>query len=342
MTATTSITPSTAARIVLPRLHPWWTQVWLQGRRSFDTYRLAAGAALAGATLVASAVLARDAAAANLLFEHRQLAAIVVAALLLFSLRLAVANAARSLRYGWMAALPLPPHAGRRTLLVATLVIGVLAIAWLALGLAGLGVSLGMSAFARMLANLLVGVVAGCLGLAWVAHRSWQRPAAMPVRVGIRVPLLSLAWLEVEQLPFLVAWQNRECTRRWRTSGGAKPVALVLLLFPGSESPGIFFGLIAGALVIAWHRCLIQSSLEVTERAASLARRWPLSGTAVKRALLRFPLAGSALAFVALFAAVALTMQPPLAAAVASALALALASPLTLARLAARMRSFER
>lgn len=337
MTAQTAT--SKATHFALARLHPCWTQAALQGRRSLDGFRKAACAALVVMTLVAIFALARDA-AARWLLEYRHVAAIAIAVVLVFSLRLSIVQLARSLRYGWMAALPLPPQAGRRTLLLATTALGMLTLAWLAVALVGLGVSLGISVYVTVLGSLFLGVVAACLALAWMAAWAWRRPPVMLTRPGMRVPLLSLSWLEHPQLPYFVAWQNRECTRQWRTSGGAKPTCLVLLLFPGSPSPWLLFVWVAIVLLVAWYRCVLQSSLDVVERAVPLTRPWPLPAGLVAHALMRFPSAASALAFSMLFAAL-LTMLPPLPAAGGGVFALVLAAPITLARLVARFWELE-
>lgn len=336
-TMTAQASTSTATYFAPARLHPYWTQAALQGRRSLDGLRTAACAALVVMTLLASVALARDAGTARWLLEHRHAAAIAIALVLVFSLRLAIAELARSLRYGWTAALPLPPQTGRRTLLLATMAFGALATAWLAVGLAGLGVSLDMSAYVAMLGSAITGVVAACVALAWMAARAWRRPPVVDARPGMRVPLLSLSWLEHPRSPYLVAWQNRECARQWRTSGGAKPVCLVLLLFPGSPSPALLFVWVAMVLLVAWYRCVLQSSLGVVERAMPLTRAWPLAHGQVAHALMRFPLAASVLVIGMLFAAL-LTMLPPLPAAGGSVLGLALAAPLTLARLVVKFR----
>jgi len=321
----------------LSRLHPWWTQAWLHGLRSFDGLRLAACIALAGATLVAIIAMRLDATAARAVLEQRHLFAAATAIVLFFSLRMSAAKAARSLRHGWMAALPMPIHSGPRTLVSAATLFGMLVFAWFALGLGGLGADLGLSAYLAVLGPLCAGIATACVGLAGIALHAWRRPMAIADRRGLRVPLLSLAWLEHGRLPSLVAWQHRECAQQWRMGGGAKPVGLVLLLFPGSPSRWELFGLIGVVLVLAWHRCLLQSSLQVAERTALLTRQWTLPPRDVARVLLRLPLAASALACVLLFALL-LTMQPPLWAAASAVPGLALASPITLVRLVACYR----
>jgi hypothetical protein len=317
-----------------PRLHPWWTQAVLQGRRSFDFTFKAACTALLVLTLGASALLAGDATAARWLLGGRVPAALLVATALVLVLRQPIAGLARSLRYGWMAALPLPPQAGRRTLLSAAAALSMLALAWLAAGLAGLGVALGMPAYLRMLGTLAIGVAAAWLVLAWFAFHVWRQPRALPARAGVRVPVLPVSWLEDPRLPGLVAWQHRECTLRWRTAGGAKPVCLVLLLFPGSPSPWSLLLLLIIVLLAAWYRCVLQSALQVAVRAGALIAAWPLRRRLAAHALLRFPLAAGAVTSAVLFAMLLtrLSLLPSIACSVAILLA---SAPITLARLAA-------
>jgi hypothetical protein len=327
---------STTFQFAYPR-HPWWGQAVLQARRSLDGPRLVALAALVGATVLAIVVLARNAAAAHALFDHRQLVAIATAVVQLFALRPTIAQAARSLRYGWTATLPLPTRSGRGTLLSATILFAALLPAWLAVVLTGLGLGLGASAYVAVLGDVLIGGVAACAGLTWFALRAWERPATTPTRPGTRNPLVSLAWLESPQLPFLVAWQNRECTRLWRSSGGAKPVGVLLLLFPGAEYPWTLFSLIAVVVAVAWFRCALRASLAVATLVVTFARQWTQPGGSVASALSRFPLACSALAISVLFGAL-LTIQPLSSAAVGAILALPMAGPITIARLISRFR----
>ncbi|WP_166210629.1 hypothetical protein [Cognatiluteimonas telluris] len=305
--------------------------------RSFDRSLLVASFALFCASLAGIVTLALDAKAAKLLFDQRAVFAIATAIILFFAVRVPAANAARALRYGWLAALPIPARSTRSTLLLATTVFGAMVLACLAIGLAGLGVGLGRSAYFAVLLPSCVGVTIACLGLGGIALRAWHRPMAMPATRGVRVPLLSLAWLEHRELPYLVAWQNRECAQQWRMGGGAKPIGAVLLLFPGAPSQWQLFGLIVMALVVAWHRCMMQSSLWVAERAAALGHQWTLPKAFVRNALLRLPLAGSVAAAAVLFALLQ-AVQPPLLAVASVALILVLASPITFVRLAACLR----
>lgn len=321
---------------IFSRLHPWWTEAAITTHRSFDGYRRAATAVLVILTLIATVALARDSFAARWLYEQRNMEAIGIIAVVFVSLRLPFVTLARSLRNGWMATLPL--HGDRNVLIMATAAAGTILFAWLTVGLAGIGVGIGLDAYLRLLGTLGVGVAISCFALAGIAVRALRRPPAPLVRTGSRIPLLSLSWLEDARLPHLVAWQNRECTRRWRTSVGAKPVAILLLFFPGSSGPGPLCILLTIVLLVTWYRCVLHSSYAVVVLAVPVTRPWPLAPGCVVRALMRFPLAAGALCFSLLFV-VFLTMQPLGAAVGCALLALALAAPVTLVRLLARLRT---
>lgn len=288
-------------------------------------------------TVAAIILLARDADAARWLHEQRVAGAIGLGVVMVLALRVPMATLAQSLRDGWIATLPLPARSRRNTVLLATAGAGLLVWTWVAVAVSGSVIGIGITGYLQLVGMLGAGVVLACGALAMFAMRALRRPAVPLPRQGARIPLLSLSWLEDPQLPHLVAWQHRDCTRRWRTGGGVKPVGVLLLAFPGSSSPGPLVLLLVIVLLLSWYRCVLQASLAVVVAAAALTRPLPLPPGRAARALARFPVVAGMSCVVLLFAAL-LSVQPPGWAALGAVLAVALAAPVTLARLVARLR----
>lgn len=332
---------STRPHLPLRHLHPWWSEAALTWRRSFDGYRRVAVGLLAICTVATIIVLARNADAARWLHGQRMALAIGLGVVMLLALRVPMATLAQALRDGWMATLPLPAGSRRNMVLLATAGAGLLVWAWVAVAVSGSVVGTGLRGYLQLAGTVGAGVVLACGALAMLALRALRRPAVPLPRQGARIPLLSLSWLEDPQLPHLVAWQHRDCTRRWRTGGGVKPVGVLLLAFPGSSSPGPLVLLLVIVLLLSWYRCVLQASLSVVVAAAAPLRPLPLPPGLAARAFARFPASAGVSSVVLLFAAL-VSVQPPSWAALLSLLAVALAAPVTLARLITRLKELSR
>lgn len=225
-----------------------------------------------GWLIVVSAVLAL--AGSHALTRHRLTAALVRA------------------RFGWCGALPLRSVASSGVLVALT--VGALAVAVVSGSVLLVCAALPAphrDALGFGLLALDGGLIVGALAAIVLALR---RGAAMKFRhaEGIREPLFALPWLEDARLPHLPDWQRRCALVRWRGGGGFSLVGVALAGVPMGAAMFDVAGLVLLALALAWLAVVMRACAATTGAAGSLLGATPLSSARMRRASLRYPLAG--------------------------------------------------
>ncbi len=194
-----------------------------------------------------------------------------------------------ALRSGWWAAAPVDPRSHARALAV---VAGGIAIVLLAasLLLVWLVAALGSTdASGIALAVVATGILGGSASGLGAALRRRRRPGHAYIRVGVRHPWFTLAWLDDRGLPHLSDWQRREALLRWRCGGGAAPMGAALLLIPNGTSWLVAVGVVVFVLSAAWLGVVLRGCIVSTAAASALLQSTPVSARSLAAAAWHYP-----------------------------------------------------
>ena len=287
--------------------HPWVNEAALYARRLARSPRewrgglvaLASAAIIGFLVVTAASVLQRPpaqilASVTKTITNSPSAAVIVIASLAYLSVGRRVRRLHAYLSEGWWASAPVTSGAMRRTLLaVAALSTAGWWFGWLIVmsfatgGVAGTSVIVGFA------------LVCGAALAFYPATKPAGAKRAGRGRKRILTPVFAPQAFARRVLGGVPEWQRREALLQWRTGSNFWMLGLVLFAVPGGVTLLPICGFVLLSTAAIWFSVVLRACAEVALDASALLKATPVAPWSLRRALLAYPTASTALTLAA-------------------------------------------